>query len=178
MTTRRSGRGGTRSPSRRSYYWAGVQWPTTAVPVSTSQLVLTMLDNTASEFMPGTLIRIRGVINLQNGGTGGDAGFVEVGLKILDHQVNDALTLGADDRAIDTHEEDIARRHLWADYAFLPQAITDTAERESPPLRIVVDVKAKVKIQASGKQFVSLFMSASAVNRAETSGYLRALYMR
>ena len=170
MSGRRHGSRGSRP--RRGYYWDGLQFGSTAI--TTSGASFELINPTAQEFMPGTLVRIRGNLTLQNAGSDKVNGNVSVGLKIMYLEVNDAGTITGDSAGIDTHEEDIARRQLWTHHALLGSSgsTSNWATQFLP-----VDIKAKVKLESSGKMILALLADASQTNRAVIAGYLRCLIM-
>ena len=164
MPRRRRGGGG----KKRGYYWDGLQFPATTVPSTGASFEL--IGPTTQEFMPGTLVRIRGHLTLMST----DVSSTEVGMKIMYLEVNDAGTITGDAAGIDTHEEDIARRQLWTYYTTLRGA---TAGQPDDVARIEVDVKSKLKLEASGKMILALLADATTSSRASVSGYLRCLVM-
>ena len=170
MAGRRGGRG--RSSPRRGYYWDGIQWPNTAIV--TTGVVFELIGPTAQEFMPGTLVRVRGHISLLNSGANKAASGISYGLKMMYVEVNDAGTMTGDHQAIDTHEEDIANRQLWTHHGRL--SVTDASANDAS-IDIEVDVKAKLKLRASGKWILALLMDTNADSKLESTGYLRALIM-
>lgn len=157
---------------RPSYYWDGIQFP--LIPISTTGIALILVDSTALEFMPRTLVRICGNLTIINNDSDSGTGSVDVGLKIVGMQVTDAGTTGEDINAIDTHEEDIARRQLWTHYVTLGDDATGSGG-SSDNVKIEVDVRVKLKLSASGKMLLALFGQSSIVDRANISGYLRCL---
>ena len=173
MTRRRHGRG--RQAPRRGYYWDGLQWPATAVPAGPAQTALVLVDSTAQEFMPATLVRIRGNMWVQNSGSASDAGPSVINAKLMYVEVTDAQTMSGDHQAIDTHEEDIAIRQLWA-HTWRGAATVAGAEDEAVVIDAEVDVKAKLKLHASGKALLLMLLeTSSAANFWVTGGYLRCL---
>lgn len=168
MGNRRRGRG---SP-RRGYYWDGLQFINTDIP--TAGAAFELIGPTAQEFMPGTLVRIRGSLTAINAGSDSTNGGVNLGLKIMYLEVNDAGTITGDHSAIDTHEEDIAMRQLWTWHGRLGQSVAAGPDDKE---QIEVDVKAKVKLVASGKWILALLADSATANRAQLVGYLRCLIM-
>lgn len=124
--------------------------------------------------MPGTLVRIRGHISCINGGSDSVNGPTTLGLKIMYVEVNDAGTMTGDHAGIDTHEEDIAQRQLWTWHGRLGQSVAAGPEDR---IHIEVDVRAKLKLIASGKFILALIADATPSNRAQIVGYLRTLIM-
>ncbi len=161
-------RGKRRGAHRRGYYWDGLQFPTTAIP--TTGVAFELIGPTAQEFMPGTLVRVRGHLSIASAGTG----VSDVGLKLMYLEVNDAGTITGDHTAIDTHEEDIAMRQLWT---YFTQVRGATSGQPDAQLEIEVDVKAKLKLVASGKWILALLADAVTTNQANMAGYLRCLIM-
>ncbi len=162
-------RGGKRRSAgrRNGYYWDGLQWPDTAIV--TAGTVFELIAPTAQEFMPGTLVRIRGHIAMRNIHATSTATILQ---KIMYLEVNDAGTITGDHQGIDTHEEDIARRQLWTHLAVIP-ALDNTG---GPNVVIIeVDVKVKVKLEASGKMILALLADVVSASTVNTTGYLRAL---
>ena len=115
-------------------------------------------------------MRIRGWINLAADAVSGNS----VGLKLLYAETNDAGTMTGDHSGIDTQEEDVAVRQLWTAY-YVQQTVAST-----DALRVQtyeVDIKAKLKLEASSKKQLVLLMTAASANRTESSGYLRCLLL-
>ena len=167
---RRAGRG--RQAPRRGYYWDGLQFANT--DIGTTTVVFELIGPTAQEFMPGTLVRTRGHLTVINGGSDSTNGPTTVAMKLMYLEVNDAGTITGDHAAIDTHEEDIAMRQLWTHHHRLGQSVAAGPEEG---LSIEVDVRAKVKLVASGKWILALLAQANNANRSQLSGYLRSLIM-
>lgn len=164
-----SGRGRSRSRQsgkRPTYYWDGLQWPSTAI--TTGQTIFELVAPTAQEFMPATLERIRGVVCLRGIHATSEA---LVGQKIGYYEIDDAGNITGDVSAIDTHEEDIALRQIWSQHTLL------SAEDQPGPgvVNIEVDVRVKVKFSASGKMILALLQEAAATSTAVSAGYLRCL---
>ena len=173
MAGRKHGRG--RQAPRKGYYWDGLQWPATAVPAGPAQTILVLVDSTAQEFMPATLVRIRGNLWVQNSGSASDAGASVINAKLMYVEVDDAQTMSGDHQAIDTHEEDIAIRQLWA-HTFRGAATVAGSEDEAVVIDAEIDVKAKVRMKASGKALLLLLMETSSPALFwTTGGYLRCL---
>ncbi len=124
--------------------------------------------------MPGTLVRIRGNLVIANTGSDRTNGATDVGLKIMYVEVNDAGTISGDHAGIDSEEEDIANRQLWA---MMTRVMKATADDNSPRVEVEVDVRAKVKLVASGKWILALLADATTANRAQMTGQLRCLIM-
>jgi len=165
---------GTRSRKKPSYRWDGLQWPSTGVPVSPSQTLLILIDETTIQDRGGTLERIRGHITVGNWGGAAEAGKVQWAAKILLVEMNDAGAMTGDHRAIDTDQDDIAVRQLWTYNVLLPASATDTAENEGFVV-VEVDVKIRIRLPPSGKSALIFLSSADVVNRAVIAGYLRCL---
>ncbi len=171
MAGKRRGRG--RQAPRRGYYWDGLQFPITNI--SSAGTIFELVGPTAQEFMPGTIVRSRGHLTLKNAGTDATNGGVEAALKMMYLEVNDAGTVTGDHQAIDTNEEDIARRQLWTYHTVMAQREGATVQPDT--VRLEVDVRVKIKLEASGKMILALLADAAAGNRAQLSGYLRTLIM-
>jgi len=150
---------------RKGYYWDGLQVPRTAVTTTNSVNVL--VDTTAQEFMPATLMRIRGMLTfIPSADT-----VNECRAKLVYVEVNDAQTMTGDWSAIDTHEEDIAQRQLWAGQYSQPA----TANRTAVDLEI--DVKVKLKLSAAGKHLLVLLLQAATTGRTDSLLNARCLLL-
>ncbi len=162
MASRRrsGGRGG-----RKGYYWDGVQFPRTAIVSGGNAQIL--VDSPAQEFMPATVVRIRGHMVY----TPSSDAVNEVFSKIAYVEVNDAGNITGDMAGIDTSEEDIAVRQLWT-HVYGQAAVTLSARRTST---VEVDVKVKIKLESSGKKKLILFIDTVTTGRTDVSGYLRVL---
>ena len=163
-----------RNMSGRGRYWDGLQWSTTGISTTTSAFVL--VDSTAQEFMPATVVRIRGQVTVGHWGTSSTSAKGTCVMKIMYVEVNDAGTMTGDHSGIDTHEEDIAIRQLWAYQVTLNQTETATVA-EGPFVNVEVDVKSKIKLEPSGKKLLVLLIDADATNHIVVSGYVRALLL-
>ena len=153
-----------RRGKRRRYYWDGLQFPATNVPVANNVHVL--VGTTAQEFMPGTVVRVRGSLCLMST----DSSATEVGMKLMYVEFNDAQTMSGDHLPIDTHEEDIAARQLWTYYTTIRGS---TAGQPDDIRQIDLDVRSKVRLVPSGKMSLVLLSSATTTSRASISGYVR-----
>ncbi len=140
----------------------------------TTGVVFELIGPVAQEFMPGTLVRIRGWVTLANSGANKAASGVSYGMKIMYVEVNDAGTMTGDHQALDTHEEDIANRQLWARAGRL--SVTDASANDAS-VDIEIDVKAKLKLRASGKWILALLLDTNADSKLESTGYIRALIL-
>ncbi len=173
MTRRRTSRG----RSKRGYYWDGLQFPPTNIASTTS--VFELVGSTAQEFMPATMVRIRGHLTLANNGSDASTAGVDCGLKIMYVEADDALLMTGDHQGIDTHEEDIAARQLWTYHDRLHErgtgTDTDGGKSTIDTVRIEIDVKVKIILVPSGKKLLVLLADASAANRLQLSGYIRCL---
>jgi len=165
VSGRRGSRG--RQAPRRGYYWDGLQLPTTTLA---SPIVGVLSGTTAQEFMPGTIVRCRGWLNFVSTATSA----TDVAAKIMYVEVNDAGTMTGDHAAIDTHEEDIANRQLWAYYGMVRGA---TAGQPDDVVRLEIDVRAKVKLVASGKWILALILGGTTGANASVAGQIRTLIM-
>ncbi len=154
-----------RGKGRRGTYWDGIQLPRTAV--TTAGLVLVLVDTTAQEFMPSTLVRVRGQLSF----TPSADTINEVRAKMLYVEVNDAQAMTGDHAAIDTHEEDIAARQLWAAQHAQPASALRAVNN------IEIDVKAKLKLVPSGKMLLVLLIQATTATRTDVTANLRCLLM-
>ena len=157
-------RSGGRGGPKGGYYWDGFQWPATAVDTTVANFAL--IAGTAQEFMPGTLMRIRGNISLR-GIHATTTGLVN--MKLMYVEMTDAAAMSGDHAPIDTHEEDIAIRQLWTWAGFV-----GTLDEQNL-LYIPVDVKAKLKLEPHGKKQLLLMMQNTSASTVQTMGYLRAL---
>jgi len=172
MTGRRTSRG----KSRRTYYWDGLQWPSTAVP--SGQVVLFLVDPTAQEFMPATLVRIRGHASFAHHGSLADSAASRLVAKIMYVELDDAGTMTGDHAGIDTHEEDIAIRQLWTYSTILGgNNAAAGAEFRGPEITIEIDVKVKIRFEPSGKKALVMLIDSDATNHWNTAGYLRCLLL-
>ncbi len=156
---------------RRSIYWDGLQFPLTNIAAGATVFVL--VDTVAQEFMPATVQRIIGNIQLSNSGSDAATAGVGVGLKIMYVEVNDAQTMSGDHRGIDTNEEDIAQRQLWAWHGRLQSAGANLDAGDIESLHFQIDMHGKLKLEPHGKKLLVLIAHATAVNRAQISGNLR-----
>ncbi len=162
-----SGRGRSRQSGKRpTYYWDGIQWPSTTI--TTGQTIFEIVAPTAQEFMPATVERIRGFVCLRGIHATSET---TVGQKLGYYEIDDAGNITGDVSAIDTHEEDIALRHLWSAHSIL------SAEDQPGPsvVNIEIDVRAKVKLSASGKMILALLQEVASASTAVSAGYLRCL---
>ncbi len=164
---RSGGRGG-----RKGFYWDGLQWPLTNVGTGGAALVL--VDTTAQEFMPATLVTIRGFMSMSCSDTDAATAGVTVGAKIMYVEVNDAQTMTGDHAALDTHEEDIAQRQLWTYHNRLQAAGANLDAGDIHTVEIEINVKVKIKLEPHGKKLVVLLLDASSNSRLQSVGYLRA----
>ncbi len=155
---------------KRGTYWDGLQWPQTAI-VTTGTL-FELVGSTAQEFMPATLVSIRGSISLMCVSA---AGPVEAYMKILYVELNDAGTMTGDHAGLDSHEEDIAARHLWSGVRLIGSAEAGPTEEQS--VHIDIDVKAKLKLDSGGKKALILLMDTNSDSRLVSMGYLRCLLL-
>ena len=165
---RHSKKGGRGRGKKRGYYWDGLQFSTTAL--DTTDIALVLVDATAQEFMPATLLRIRGHLSVRSFHATSN---VAVRMKLLYVEVNDAGTMTGDHSATDTHEEDIAIRQLYTNNLHMPAL----DENGSTIHNFEVDVKAKLKLEPSGKKLLVLLVDASTTSSAVISGYLRCLLL-
>ncbi len=157
-----SRRRGKRSKAR--YYWDGLQFPATNVSDTLSSFEL--VGATAQEFMPGTVVAIRGSIWLGASSTSNS----DVALKIMYLEINDAGTITGDHKGIDTHEEDIATRQLWTYYTTLTGA---TAGQPDDVRQIDLDVRSKLRLTPAGKKILVLLAQSEVSPRVSMSGYIR-----
>lgn len=157
--------------ARRGFYWDGLQWPLTNVSQTGAALVL--VDTSAQEFMPATLVTIRGWIHFSNSDTDAATGGVTVGGKIMYVEVNDAQSMTGDHAAIDTHEEDIAQRQLWTYHNRLATAGANLDAGDIHSVEVEVNVKVKIKLEPHGKKLLVLLLDATVASRMQTVGYLR-----
>ncbi len=167
---KRSGRGSRRAPVR--YTLGGVQWPTT--DISTLGVALVVVSELHVERHGQlTVERIRGNVHIFNSDTDATGGGVQVAAKILLVELDDAGAVTGDHSGIDTHEEDIAVRHLWMqNVRCSANAVAD--EFRDGGYNLEVDVKVRIKI-SSPKQALLLFMASNVSNRGQSCGYLRSL---
>lgn len=164
---RRSGRHG----AKRRGHWVGIQWPLINVQTGGSFQEFTLpasLDNQAV-----TYHGVRGFISLSNSGADAATGGVEAACKIMKVGLNDAGTITDDTQALDLNIEDIMMRQLWT-YAERLQTMGANADAgDIHRVQLEVVVKVDIKIEASLKEVLGLFIDASAANRLQSSGYLR-----
>ena len=159
---------------RRTYYWDGIQFPLTNVPATGQPFEL--IGATSQEFMPATLVRVRGFLTAGHVGSASNVQNTLLSLKLMYLELNDAGALTGDDTAIDTNEEDIAKRQLWTYHTAFPITV-DTEEGKGLFITIEVDVKVKIRLDPSGKRTLVLLADASATNAIQIAGYLRALML-
>lgn len=176
MSARRHSRG-RQSGRRPGYYWDGIQLPATAVPAGAAQNIIVLIDQTAQEFMPATLVRIRGNMWVHNSGTASDGGATVLNAKLMYLEVNDALTVTGDHQAIDTNEEDIAARQLWQ-HTYRAGATVAGQEDEALVIDTEIDVKAKLRLRASGKWLLVLLSETSSPANFWTQGASLRCLMR
>lgn len=149
-------------------YWDGLQWAATSIDTTVVSFVL--IDTTAQEFMPATLIRIRGNLGVRSFHATSQ---VAMTLKIMYVEVNDAQSMTGDHAPIDTHEEDIAQRQLYATTFQMPPL-------DEPGNNIrnwEIDVKAKLKLEPHGKKLLVLLAQCDGATSANLNGYLRCLLL-
>jgi len=159
-----------RRSAKRGTYWDGLQWPQTAI-VTTGTL-FELIGATAQEFMPATLVSIRGSISLMNVSASGP---VEAYMKILYVELNDAGTMTGDHAGLDTHEEDIATRHLWSGVRVIGSSEAGPTEEQS--VHIDIDVKSKLRLHPGGKHGLILLFDTNSDTRLVCMGYLRCLLL-
>ena len=145
------------------YYWDGIQIPNTNLGASIAAPVI--VDTTAQEFMPATLIRVRGHLSLK--ATTSTANVVRA--KMMYVEVNDAQVMTGDHAPIDTHEEDIAQRQLWT-HQYIQSAINTNGSVDVP-----IDVKAKLKLEPHGKKLLVILIEAANTTRTEFALNVRCL---
>ncbi len=153
-----------RRRAKRSYYWDGLQWTTTAIDATA--VAFELINSTRQEFMPSTLVRIRGQIAVRSfhATTTGT-----LQMKIMYVEVNDAQTMTGDHAPIDTHEEDIAQRQLWTHSQFLAPL-----DELGPNYNTIeVDVKSKLRLESHGKKILVLLAQCGTANTCSIMGYLR-----
>ncbi len=167
MPRRSRGRSGGRGGGRSGYYWDGLQFPLTNI--TASSVVFELVGPTAQEFMPATVVRIRGQLIYAHSADSPVQGH----LKLMYVEVNDAGTMTGDHAAIDTHEEDIAARQLWTD-SFVFRDETDGSQTTE---KVIVDVKTKLKLSSGGKHILVLLAEADVTSRVSIAGYLRVLML-
>ncbi len=157
--------------SKRGYYWDGVQWPRTSI--NSGQTALVLIDSTAQEFMPATLVRVRGYIHLDARGSVSETEPGDVMQKMMYVEINDAQAMTGDHSGIDTHEEDIAQRQIWTHAWGSGKVAAESVD--TPQIQIEVDVKVKIKIEPHGKKLLLLLQDSSTSNLHGSTGYLRCL---
>ena len=165
MSGRSRGRGGRKSGPKAGYYWDGLQWPATAL--TTAPSLFELIGPTAQEFMPGTLVSIRGFIALRGSHASSMGDVIH---KIMYVEVNDAGTMTGDHAGIDTHEEDIAQRQLWTHHA-----VVGHLDASPEVITIEVEVKVKLKLEPHGKKILVLLADVVTNSTVTSSGYLRCL---
>ncbi len=139
--------------------------------MTAGNLVFVIIDGFQSEFHPGTLVRVRGQIAYR----ATLATSNNVLAKMMYVEVNDAQTMSGDHSAIDTHEEDIAQHIIWQ-HTYMQPSAADAGDQDA--VTIEVDVRAKVKLSASGKMILALIIGGANNARTNVSVNLRALVMR
>ncbi len=152
-------------------YTDGLQWPLTNVP--STGVVLVLVDTTAQEFMPATLQRIVGYVDIANSGSDAATAGSDAAFKIMYVEVNDAQTMSGDHAGIDTHEEDIAQRQLWTFNGRFHTMGANADAGDIDRLRIPIDMRGKLKLEPHGKKLLVLIGDATASNRIQVTGYLR-----
>ncbi len=150
----------------KRFRWDGLQWPPTNL--TTAATVFVLVDAVAVEFMPATMVSVRGILTFQATSTASN----RVVAKLLAIHVNDAGTMTDDITGIDTDEEDIAVRQLWTYSYAQPTVATDNGKKTES---VEVVVKTKIALPASGKTLIALVMNAQVTTRSESIGYLRCL---
>ncbi len=155
-----------RGRSKRGTYWDGIQFPATSLTTSGSIFVL--VDTTAQEFMPATLMRIRGSLGCRSFHATTQ---VRVGLKIMYVEVNDAQTMTGDHSAFDTHEEDIAQRQLWSKTFQMPPL----DELGDNVFNFELDTKSMLKLESHGKKLLVLLAEADFNSACNLDGSIRCL---
>ena len=161
MARRKRGGGG-----KRGFYWDGIQVPLTALTATDSVVVI--VDATAQEFMPATLMRIRGDLTFMP--TTDTSNVCR--WKIMYVEINNAGTMTGDHNAFDTHEEDIAQRQLHAG-----QFVQSTSTGREPG-HFEIDVKAKLKLDSASKKLLVMIINGlNATTRTSFACNLRALLL-
>ncbi len=129
--------------------------PRTAVVTATSVAVL--VAPTSLDFAPATVVRIRGMLN-----------FIPVTdslntcrAKILYVELDDAGAMAGDHNAIDTDEDDIRTRQLWAGQHSQP------ASTFRQITHLEIDMKAKLKLDPTGKKALVLLFQAGTTARTD-----------
>ncbi len=150
---------------RTGYYWDGIQVPRTTVGTTSSVIVL--VDTTAQEFMPATLMSVRGTLTFSMSADTVN----ECAAKMVYVEVNDAQAMTGDWAAFDTHEEDIAQRQLWTAQYMQPA----TASRFSRDYEF--NVKTKLKLSSAGKHLLVLLVQAKSATRTDFSVNARCLLL-
>ncbi len=169
MTARRTSRG--RSRSRKRVYTDGLQWPLTNIGASNT--LFELIGTTAQEFMPAKLDRIIGNMTLANSGSDAATAGVDVGLKIMYVEVNDAQTITGDHKGIDTNEEDIAQRQLWAWHGRLQTMGAAADASDIDVIQFDIDTHGSLTLEPHGKKLLLLIADATAANRAQITGNIR-----
>jgi hypothetical protein len=175
MANQRRGRGRStgRGRLRPRYVWTGIQVnaPQDVTAVGTVNIIVSeaVLDAHGSNVV---IERIRGNVHYTNDDTDAPNGTVRVAHKILVANVNDAGGVTDDINALDTDEEDIARRILTQFIHVLgAEAATDFLQTE---LDVEIDVRVKIKIK-DPKMVLAIFQQSTTINRARSVMNLRAL---
>ena len=119
--------------------------------------------------MPATLMSVRGWMTyIQTADTA-----VHFASKMMLVEYDDAGAMPMDHEAIDTDEEDIARRQLWTYYGYFNPRAATTREQ----ITIEVNVKIKIRIPSAGKHALVVVSDAEVTNRVFIAGYLRGLLL-
>ena len=155
---------------KAGFYWDGLQVPSTNV--TTAGVVNVIVDTTAQEFMPATVVSVRGFLNLTADGSDAANGRVRIAAKIMYVEVNDAQVMTGDHNAIDTHEEDIAQRQLWSYSSLLPANQSGGAAAFE---NVELNVKTSIRMEPHGKKLLVLLLQSDVANRARFALYSRVL---
>ncbi len=167
-----AGRRSTAHRSRRAapvYKWTGLQAGNTAI--TTGGVAFVIVSGVEIErYGRCTLERIVGHLTFRMTDSDAGTGPSRVAVKVMKLAINDAATLTGDDQAIDTDEEDIAKRQLWSYFSTMePETASYFDVRP-----IEIDIRVRVKL-LHPKEEVILLTDVSVNNRVLMDVNLRAL---
>ncbi len=164
------GRPGGFSKPKPTFKWSGLQVGSTDVP--TTGVAFVLVGGVEIErYGKCTVMGVRGWMEFANSDSDAANGVVRANAKLMKLQINDAGTLTGDDQAIDTNEEDIAKRQLWTYQSILTKQLADGLTH-----RRVQSVEVRVKVVLGHpKEELVMLCDSSASNRLQVNLYLRAL---
>ncbi len=165
-----------RSRSRRTNgQWGGLQWPLSNVP--SNGLFQDLSNNLGTEDHARTVVGVRGYVHMANSGSDAATAGVQCGLKLISVELDDGFNITGDAQGIDANLEDIQARQLWTYHTNLEARGANADAGDTDRVTIEVNVKVKIRMPSTAKQAFGLLMDASATNRLQSVGYLRAYYV-